>query len=372
MRASRQEIKFSILIVLPSLLLLALFIYGFIANTFYISMTDWGRESGGLKENPVIHFIGLGNYVELFTTPFWAKFRQDLVNAVFYWVSILCGTIVLGFLIAVALDKYPKGESFFRTLFLYPMALSFIVTGTVWNWLLQPAGGLNILPTLVGLPKIEFQWLNDYGSIFKFEWNNIPVFVSLIAVALFGFLAFRSWRKQAKPSLVVFSVLAVGGLLYAFVLHKLLPPMLPYEESHGYNLGIIGIVIAAIWQYVGYTMAVYLAGLRGLSQELYEAAKLDGASDFSYYLRVALPNLNPITLSAVIILSHVSLKLFALVFAMSKPDNPITGHPSVTMFLTTFRGNSFAMGAAMAVLVFMLASVFVVPYVVYTARQNRR
>ena len=99
---------------------------------------------------------------------------------------------------------------------------------------------------------------------------------------------------------------------------------------------------------------------------------MDGASDAVYYFKIAIPNLNPITLSAVIMLSHISLKIFALIFSMSKSDNAITGHPSVTMFLTTFRGNNFAMGAAMAVLVFILASLFIIPYLSYTSRQKRR
>jgi glucose/mannose transport system permease protein len=172
MRASKKDIKFSLLIIIPSIFLLAVFVYGFIINTIGISLTDWGKGSSGsgLIENPVIKFIGLNNYKDLFNDSFWGKFRQDLVNAVFYWIFILTGTLVLGFFFAVLLDRYPKGEGFFRTLFLYPLALSFIVTGTIWNWLLQPEGGINILPTFIGLPKISFQWLNDYASVFKFNW----------------------------------------------------------------------------------------------------------------------------------------------------------------------------------------------------------
>ncbi|MBN1960419.1 MAG: sugar ABC transporter permease [Deltaproteobacteria bacterium] len=372
MRASNKEVKISILVLLPSIIFLAIFVYGFIANTFSISLTDWGSGSGGLKENPVINFIGAQNYSELFTAPFWSKFRQDLVNAVFYWIGILAGTIILGFFIAVLLDKYPKGESFFRTLFLYPMALSFIVTGTVWNWLLQPEGGINMLPTFIGLPKIEFQWLNEYGTILKFDWNHIPTIITVIIAIVAFIFAVKNFRNFYSKRFLLPMSLALLAIAFAIVSRWGMTPLLPYEEPHGFNIGIIGIIFAAIWQYVGYAMAVYLAGLRGLSQDLYEAAKMDGASDAAYYLKIALPNLNPITLSAIIILSHISLKLFALIFAMSKPDNPITGHPSVDMFLTTFRGNNFAMGAAMASLLFLLASLFIIPYVVYTFKQRQR
>jgi glucose/mannose transport system permease protein len=189
---------------------------------------------------------------------------------------------------------------------------------------------------------------------------------------VFGILAFRRRNKRSSPTFFVYCGISALAILYASIFHWIIPPILPYDETHGFNLGTIGIIIAAIWQYSGYTMAIYLAGLRGLSVDLYEAAKMDGASDARYYFGIAIPNLNPITLSAIIMLSHISLKLFALIFSMSKPDNAITGHPSVTMFLTTFRGNNFAMGAAMAVLVFILASLFIVPYVTYSSRQKRQ
>jgi glucose/mannose transport system permease protein len=370
MNASKKEIKFSLLIIIPSIILLSLFVYGFIANTIYVSMTDWGRGSGGLMENPVINFIGVDNYRDIFSGSFWSKFRQDLVNAIFYWLFILAGTLILGFFMAVLLDRYPKGESAYRTLFLYPMALSFIVTGTIWNWLLQPEGGINILPTFIGLPKLTFQWLNDYRSVFPFDWKDIPLIIAIVGLVAFGILAFRR-RRRLKPSFFVYCTLAALLFLYAVVFHWIVPPILPYKEIHGFNIGTIGIILAAIWQYSGYTMAIYLAGLRSLSQDLFEAAKIDGASNVRYYFSIALPNLNSVTLSAVIILSHISLKLFALIFAMSKPDNPITGHPSVDMFLTTFRGNNFSMGASMAVLIFVIASLFIIPYVVYTARQKK-
>ncbi len=371
MKSERKDIKYSLLIVLPSTILLGLFVYGFIANTIYVSMTDWGRGSGGLRENPVINFIGMDNYRDIFTGSFWSKFRQDLVNAIFYWLFILAGTLGLGFFIAVLLDKYPKGEGFFRTLFLYPMALSFIVTGTVWNWLLQPEGGINMLPTFIGLPKITFQWLNDYRSVLAFNWKDIPLIVAIGTCLVSGFLVFRNRKRADKPSFFVYCALCAVSFLYAVLIHWVAPPILSFDEYHGFNLGTIGIIIASVWQYCGYTMAVYLAGLRGLSRDMYEASKMDGASDARYYVSIAIPNLNAVTLSAVIILSHISLKLFALIFAMSKPDNPSTGHPSVDMFLTTFRGNNFAMGAAMAVCIFVIASLFIVPYVIYSARQKK-
>jgi glucose/mannose transport system permease protein len=70
-------------------------------------------------------------------------------------------------------------------------------------------------------------------------------------------------------------------------------------------------------------------------------------------------------------LSHISLKLFALIFAMAGADNAATGHPSVLMYLVTFRANNFASGAAIAVVLFLLAALFIIPYLIQSHRQRR-
>jgi glucose/mannose transport system permease protein len=97
---------------------------------------------------------------------------------------------------------------------------------------------------------------------------------------------------------------------------------------------------------------------------------LDGASNVKYYHHVALPLLKPITISAVIILSHISLKMFDLIFAMTGPDNGATGHPALSMYLTTFRANDFAKGAAIAIVLFIVATTFIIPYLINSYRQK--
>ena len=142
------------------------------------------------------------------------------------------------------------------------------------------------------------------------------------------------------------------------------------EEIHGFNLAALGIIMATIWQYSGYTMALYLAGFTGISQDMRDAAMLDGASSIRYYRHIALPMVKPITISAVIILSHISLKMFDLIFAMTGPDNAETGHPALTMYLTTFRANEFARGAAIAIVLFLIAATFIIPYLINNYRQK--
>jgi len=160
-------------------------------------------------------------------------------------------------------------------------------------------------------------------------------------------------------------------LVFSFFITPQFPPALASKENHGLNLAILGIIIAGTWQYAGYAMALYLAGLRGLNGSIRESAKLDGANEFVYYTKIAIPNLKPITLSAVVIVAHISLKMFDLIYAMAGADNNLTGHPSIRMYLTTFRANKFALGAAQAVILFLLAACFIIPYLINSHKSRR-
>jgi len=368
--ASRDRIK-AFLTLLPSMVLIAVFVYGFIGNTIWTSMTDWGG-SGSLALEPEKNFIGLANYVDLFTGFLGGGFRQDLVNAVYYSIMLLGGAIGLGMFIAILLDQKPKGEDFLRTVFLYPMSLSFIVSGTIWRWLLAPQGGVNVLPTYVGMDPLTFDWLSSTAAILEFNWQNlfqIIFYIAAFILILVGIFTLKRNPQRAMKRWLVPGVVIGGG---AWLFGGLLPKALFMEETHGFNLATLGIIMATIWQYSGYTMALYLAGFNGISQDLRDAAMLDGASEVGYYRYVAIPMLKPITISAVIILSHISLKMFDLIFAMTGPDNAETGHPALNMYLTTFRANDFAVGAAIAIVLFLVAATFIVPYLISQYRQRRR
>ena len=366
----KRDNTLAFLTLLPSIVLIAVFIYGFIGNTFYISLTDWGKGAA-LAEHPIKNFIGLKNYADLFTGILDARFRQDLVNAVFYSLMLLGGAIGLGLVIAILLDRKPWGEGFFRTIFLYPMALSFVVTGTIWRWLLAPQGGINVLPSFVGLQKIHFRWLSSKETVLQFNWQHLPqllIYAAALALILMGLW----WilKRNAKTGwCMLVPGLALG--LFGTLGRSILPVTGLMEEMHGFNLATIGIIMATVWQYAGYTMALYLAGFQGISQDITDAARLDGATESQYYRHVAIPMVKPITISAVIILAHISLKMFDLIFAMTGPDNAETGHPALLMYLTTFRANNFAKGAAIAVVLFILAATFIIPYLVSSYRQRR-
>jgi len=370
MVGSKKNTVYSMLVLLPSLILLLIFVYGFIGNSFYISLTDWGTGAA-LRENPVKNLIGLENYRQLFTGAIHERFRQDLINAIFYSLFLVAGTLGLGLFLAIMLDKGPKGENILRTIFLFPMALSFVVTGTIWRWIFSPKGGVNLIPTWFGLERGDFLWLSSREKVALFNWQSVPQIIALILLVIFAFMLYGGWKNGRRTQTIWGAVLSGLMLFYAAVLHYLLPPILPYAEFHGFSLATVGIIIAAVWQYSGYTMALYLAGLRGLPVAMYESAKMDGAGDITYYLKIAIPNMWPITLSAIIIISHISLKLFALIFSMAGADNASTGHPSVLMYLITFRANNFAVGAAISVILFLMAALFIIPYLIQSYRARR-
>ncbi|MEJ5313697.1 MULTISPECIES: carbohydrate ABC transporter permease [Anaerolinea] len=285
----------SFLLVLPSILAVMIFIYGFIGWSIRVSLSKWK----GLTPN--FEWAGLKNYIDLFSDP---RFMVDIRNTVIFTVVFVVGCIVVGFLLAVMLDQGLKGEAFFRTLFLFPMAISFIVTGVVWRWLMNPATGSR----MSGL-NLLFSYLNLDFLINN--WHTTP-----------------TW-------------------------------------------GIAAVALAAIWQMSGYTMALYLAGLRSIPLELREAAQIDGASELQIYRYVILPILTPVTLSVLIILGHISLKVFDLIIAMAGKQLALDV-PAIYMWQTTFDGLFYARGAAIATLLLISVAVLIVPYMWFTLRSEKQ
>ena len=326
MRQVSRDRLISLLLIAPSVILIAVFVYGFIAFTGFSSMTKWSSLT------PDFTFVGMRNYERLFTID---RFLIDLRNTVNFTVLFLAACLVLGLILALLLDQKVKGEAVFRSIFLFPMAISFIVTGVVWRWLLNPgtlqtgSSGVNLLFEKLGLPFLRSKWFTD------------PTVIHI------------------RPET------AVGQFLNNIGMGWITTPYI------GFSVAIISLVIAATWQMSGYTMAMYLAGLRGIPDELREAARVDGANEFQILRYILLPLLRPITLSAVIILGHISLKIFDLVVSMTGPGPAFaTDVPAFFMWDTTFRGNNFAQGAAIATILLIMVAVLVVPYLRYTNRQG--
>jgi glucose/mannose transport system permease protein len=279
----------------PSVILIAIFVYGFIAWSLRVSMSDWQ----GLI--PSYNFVGLENYVELIFND--RRFHIGVRNTLVFSAVFLGGAIVIGLALAILLDRKLPGENLFRSIFLFPMAVSFIVTGVAWRWLMNPAtgsrtSGLNLLFESVGLDFLVSAW------------------------------------------------------------HTNPPPW-----------GIAFVGIPALWQMSGFAMALFLAGLRSIPDDLREAARVDGASEFQLYRRVILPLLRPAVLSVVIILGHISLKIFDLIIALSGRSLALDV-PSIYMWTTTFDANNFNRGAAIGILLLLSVALLVVPYLWYSNKQE--
>lgn len=290
MRA-RSEKWLNILLISPSIIAVLIFVYGFILWSVRVSLSQWK----GL--NPDYTWAGLQNYIELFGDP---RFQIDIRNTVLFTLLFVGGCIVIGLGLAMLLDQGLRGESFFRSLFLFPMAISFIVTGVVWRWLMNPALGSRISGFNLLFDSIGLDFLVN-------RWHTVP------------------------------------------------------------NWGMAAIAIPAIWQMSGYTMALYLGGLRAIPESLREAARVDGATEWQIYRRIVFPLLRPITLSALIILGHISLKVFDLIVAVAGKQLPLDV-PAIYMWQTTFDGNFFGRGATIGILLLLSVAVLVVPYIWYTVR----
>lgn len=290
----RKDKVLAVALISPSILALLIFVYGFIAWSGRVSVSAWK----GLL--PDYTWVGLDNFKNLFADP---RFHIDVRNTVMFTVVFVLGCLIVGLVLAILLDQGLKGEAFFRSLFLFPMAISFIVTGVVWRWLMNPAtgdrtSGLNLIFQSLGLDSLVSSW-------------------------------------QATP-----------------------------------YWGMAFIAIPAIWQMSGYTMALYLAGLRSIPEELKEAARVDGATELQIYRRVMLPQLRPVTLTALIILGHISLKVFDLIIAVAGKQYALDV-PAIYMWQTTFDGFFFGRGAAIGILLLLSVGVLVIPYLWYTQRQER-
>lgn len=315
----------ALLLIAPSVAATAIFIYGFIGWTGWVSLSNWF----GLR--PDLSWAGLANYADLFRNP---RFHIDIRNTVVFTAFLMGFCMTLGLGLALLLDRGVRWEGLFRSLFFFPMAISFIVTGVVWRWLLAPGDpatgritGINVLLAHLGAPHMK--WYTDEAVLYV---------------------------QPDGP---------VGQFLARLGLEVLTGPLV------GVPVAILSIVLAATWQMSGFVMALYLAGLRGFPDELREAARIDGASEWQVYRHVVLPFLWPVTLSALIILGHISLKIFDLVAAMSKRGPGFaTDVPAYFMFETTFHGDRFAQGASISIVLLVAVSLLIVPYLAYSMRRE--
>jgi len=279
------------IVVSPLLAMSLYFVYGFIAWTLYISFTDSGVM-------PDYTLEGLSQYERLWATPRWYVALGNLFLFSSLFIAIC---LAIGILLAILLDQRIRIEGVIRTIYLYPMALSFIITGTVWKWILNPGLGIQNMMRKAGFESFTFDWLVNS------------------------------------------------------------------------DFAIYTIVIAAVWQSSGYAMALFLAGLRSIDDEILKAAAIDGAGEFRTYFSVVLPMMRPVFLSTVIILAHLAIKSFDLVIALTGGGpGYATDMPATFMYSFAFQRSELGVAAASAIMMLMTIIAIVVPYLYSELRGTKR
>ena len=306
-------------LLLPSLIAIFIFVYGFIAFTFWVSISEWKTNRRDLT-------VSDPWYKTYDTLINQSRFQTDLRNTFIFTVLFLILAVVSGLALALMLDRRLMGSGLFRSIFLFPYAISFITTGVVWRWIFNPETGVNALFEQTGLNAALAQV--GVGPL-KPGWITDPAVV---------------WQVNSG-------------------LEKIFPWADVISTKLGIPVAMIPIVIAATWQLSGFAMAMYLAGLGTIPGEIKEAALVDGASDWRAYKDIIIPLLKPITISTMIILGHVSLKIFDLIYAMSgKGPGFATDVPGIFVYDTLFGAQRYNLGSAASIVMLVLVSLVIVPY----------
>ena len=279
------------LVLAPAFVLGLAFIYGFMIWNGALSVT-------ASRMLPNYEFVGLLQYERLWAMERW---WVALKNLAIFGVLYVGLSMALGVFLAILLDQKVRGEGFIRTVYLYPMALSFVVTGTAWKWILNPSDGLQKVMQDLGWTSFTFDWL---------------------------------------------------------------------VQS---DLAIYCVVIAGVWQSAGFAMALFLAGLRGVDDSIIKAAQIDGASLPRIYWRIVLPTLKPVFFSTLMVLSHLAIKSFDLVMALTAGGpGYATDVPATFMYAMSFPRGQIGLGAASATIMLVTVAAIVVPYLYSELRSKSR
>jgi glucose/mannose transport system permease protein len=232
-------------------------------------------------------FVGLAQYKRLFNT---ARWWIALKNVAIYGVCSVIISFSLGFLLAVLMDQKIRLEGMFRTIYLYPFALSFIVTGHVWAWIMSPEYGLQASVRQLGWESFSFGWVADR------------------------------------------------------------------------NMVIFAIVIAGIWQGTGLVMALMLAGLRGIDEEIWKAARIDGIPTWRTYIQIVLPMMKPVLVTTFVLVASGAVRIYDLVLALTDGGPGISSDVPSRFIYQNYSANLGQSLAASTVMLVTMA-VLLIPWI---------
>lgn len=237
---------------------------------------------------PKANFVGLDQYERLWSTRRWLISIENL--AVYGFFSMIF-TLLIGFTLAALLDRKIRGEDVFRTIFLYPFALSFVVTGLAWQWILNPDLGVQNVVRSMGWESFTFNPLND-------------------------------------PDMVIY-----------------------------------GILIAGLWQGTGLIMCIMLAGLRGIDQEIWKAARVDGIGTVKTYIRIVIPMMRPVFITALVLIASGIIKIYDLVVAQTNGGPGIASEvPAKYVINYMFRAQNLGQGFAASTMMLLSVIIILIPW----------
>jgi len=266
----------------------------------YLGTTLWTLRVSlsSSRTFPRDDFVGLAQYQRLFENERWL---QSLGNLAVYGLLFMLACMVIGFALAVFIDQKVRGEGLLRTAFLYPYAMSFVATGLVWQWVLNPGAGLQQALQQLGWSDFTFDWIIDQDKV------------------------------------------------------------------------IYTVVIASVWQAAGLVMAMLLAGLRGIDEDIWKAARMDGIPAWRVYLSIVLPMLAPTLATVFVLLSTAVVKVFDAVVAMTQ-GGPGTASDVPAKFIMDhlFGRANIALASAGAIVLLLTVVVLVAPLLYARSRARAR
>lgn len=237
---------------------------------------------------PKWKFVGFDQYERLWSTRRW---MISIENLALFGVFSLVFTLVIGFTLAALLDRKIRFENTFRTILLYPFALSFIVTGLTWQWILNPDFGLQAVVRGWGFENFAFDPLNN-------------------------------------PDLVMF-----------------------------------GLLIAGLWQGTGLIMVILLAGMRGIDEDIWKAARVDGIGTVKTYIRVIIPMMRPVFVTALVLIAAGIIKLYDLVVAQTSGGPGIASEvPAKYVMDYMFGAQNLGQGFAASTMMLVSVVVILIPW----------
>ena len=260
------------------------------ALVIFVGATGWTivHSFTNSKLLPKLNFVGLDQYERLWTTNRWIV---SIENLAIYGICSLIFSLVIGFVLAALLDQKIRFENTFRTIFLYPFALSFIVTGLVWQWLLNPEFGVQSIVRSLGFETFTF------------------------------------------------------------------------DPLYNADIVIFGVLIAGLWQGTGLIMCLMLAGLRGIDEDIWKAARVDGIPTWKTYLFIIIPMMRPVFITTLVLIASGIIRVYDLVVAQTSGGPGIASEvPAKYVYDMMFLAQNLGQGFAASTMMLLAVLVVLIPW----------